>query len=166
MCAGVLGGLTAAAGLQQPPGSGGAEEHRPGGEATAGTLQGRLQVRPAAEGRKWVSRGKGREGRGGGPGRYRDGCKYDQLLKDVSEWPVPWTIYIAHKLIMFSSIAHKIVPRSCFVRVLNGARILIVLALNCAQFFVVCALNCAQILLVVRRLNGAQFILHPALFTT
>ena len=35
---------------------------------------------------------------------------------------------------MFSSIGHKIVPRSCFVRVLDCARILVVHALNCARF--------------------------------
>ena len=66
---------------------------------------------------------------------------------------------------MFSSITHKIVPRSRFVRVLDCARILVVRALNCAQFCVVCALNCAQIL-VVRALDCAQFLLHPALFPT
>ena len=42
---------------------------------------------------------------------------------------------------MLSSIDHKIVPRSCFV----------------------CALNCARIL-VVRALDCAQFLSHPALF--
>ena len=44
---------------------------------------------------------------------------------------------------MFSSIAHKMVPRPCFI----------------------CALNCARIL-VVRALDCAQFLLHPALFPT
>ena len=49
---------------------------------------------------------------------------------------------------MFSSIVHKIVPRSCFVRVLDCARILgvrkksvpdlVVHALNCARFFALC----------------------------
>ena len=36
---------------------------------------------------------------------------------------------------MFSSIAHKIVPRSYFVRMLDYAQILGVRALNCARFF-------------------------------
>ena len=53
---------------------------------------------------------------------------------------------------MFSSIAHKIVPRSRFVRVLD--------ALTCARFFVVCTLNYARILLF-RTLDCAQFLLHP-----
>ena len=48
----------------------------------------------------------------------------------------------------FLSIAHKIVPGSCFVRVLDCARILGVHTLNCARFFVVCALHCARILVV------------------
>ena len=66
---------------------------------------------------------------------------------------------------MFSSIDYKIVPRSCFVRVLDCAQILGVHALNCARFFVVCTLNCARIL-VVHALDCAQFLLHPALFPT
>ena len=76
---------------------------------------------------------------------------------------------------MFSLIAHKSVPRSCFVRVLDCARIwaftrksvpdLVIDTLKCARFCVVCALNCARIL-VVCVLNCAQFLLHPALFPT
>ena len=64
---------------------------------------------------------------------------------------------------MFSSIGHKIVPRSCFVRVLDCAQILGLRTLNCARFFFICSLNCARIL-VIRALDCAQFLLHPALF--
>ena len=55
---------------------------------------------------------------------------------------------------MFSSIAHKIVPRPRFVHVLDCDRILVIRALNCARILVVRALDCAQ------------FLLHPALFPT
>ena len=59
---------------------------------------------------------------------------------------------------MFSSIAHKIVPKSCFVCVLDCAQILGVRTLNCAQFFfVVCTLNCVRIL-VVHTLDCVQFL--------
>ena len=53
---------------------------------------------------------------------------------------------------MFSSTAHKIVPRPRFVRVLDCAQILAVRTLNCARFFVVPILP--------------EFILHSALFPT
>ena len=43
---------------------------------------------------------------------------------------------------MFSSIAHKIVPRSRFVHVLDCDRILVTRALNCARLCVVRALLC------------------------
>ena len=66
---------------------------------------------------------------------------------------------------MFSSIAHKIVPRHRFVHVLDCDRILVIRALNCARLCVVRALNCAQIL-VVRALDCAQFLLQPALLPT
>ena len=74
---------------------------------------------------------------------------------------------------MFSSIAHKIVPRSRLVPVLDCARIwsfasksvpdLVIRALICARFIVACAQNCARIL-VIRALDCAQFLLHPVLF--
>ena len=66
---------------------------------------------------------------------------------------------------MFSSIAHKIVPRPRFVHVLDCDQILVIRALNCARLWVVSVLNCARIL-VVRVLDCAQFLLHPALFPT
>ena len=66
---------------------------------------------------------------------------------------------------MFSSIAHKIVPRPRFVHVLDCDRILVIRTLNCARLCVVRALNCTQIL-VVRALDCAQFLLHPALSPT
>ena len=63
---------------------------------------------------------------------------------------------------MFSSIAHKIVPRPRFVHVLDCDQILVIRALNCARLCVVRALNCALIC-VVRALDRAQFLLHPVL---
>ena len=49
---------------------------------------------------------------------------------------------------MFSSIAHKIVPRPRFVHVLDCDRILVIRVLNCARLCVVRASNCARILVV------------------
>ena len=63
---------------------------------------------------------------------------------------------------VFSSIAHKIVPRPRFVHVLDCAQILAVRALNCARLSVVCAVNCARIS-VVRALDCARFLSRPAL---
>ena len=64
---------------------------------------------------------------------------------------------------MFSSIAHKIVPRPRFVHVLDCDQILVIRALNCARLCVVRALNCARIL-VVRTLDCAQFLVAPCPF--
>ena len=66
-------------------------------------------------------------------------------------------LYNAYRFVsMFSSIAHKIVPRSCFVRVLDCARILVVHDLNCARF---CKFTLTSDLYIrFRPKNGRQII--------